>query len=50
MKELALSVTEQQIIKQEILHKEAEDLRAKRARISIFDFEDIAIIGKGAFG
>lgn len=50
MNELSLSTTEQQIIKQEILHKEAEQLRQSRKRISIFDFESIGIIGRGAFG
>ena len=45
-----LSETEQQLIKQEILHKDAEQMRLRRKRMSVYDFESIAIIGKGAFG
>ena len=45
-----LSETEKQMIKQEIVHKDAEQMRLRRKRISVFDFENIAIIGKGAFG
>jgi serine/threonine kinase 38 len=50
MLDLNLSSTEQQLIKQEILHKEAEQLRQRRRRTSVFDFESIDIIGRGAFG
>ncbi|CAG9330427.1 STK38_13 [Blepharisma stoltei] len=50
MEEMSLSDTEQEIIKQEILHQEAEDLRIKRQKIIVHDFEPIAIIGKGAYG
>ena len=50
MVELNLSVTEQNMIRQEILHREAEQLRMKRKKVSVFDFEPIAIIGRGAFG
>jgi len=50
MTELSLSTTDQELIKQEILHKEAEQLRQKRKRTTIYDFEPIAIIGRGAFG
>ena len=50
MAELTLSQTEQQMIKHEIFHKEAELLRNKRRRLTIFDYESIAIIGRGAFG
>ena len=50
MAELSLSSTEQQMIKREIFHKEAEILRNKRRRVTIFDYEPIAIIGRGAFG
>jgi len=38
------------MIKQEIWHKEAEELRNKRKRITVYDFESLHIIGKGAFG
>ncbi|CAK63352.1 unnamed protein product (macronuclear) [Paramecium tetraurelia] len=41
---------EQQIIKQDLLHKEAEILRLQRQKLSIKDFEPIEIIGRGAFG
>ena len=45
-----LSSTEQQLIKQEILHKEAEHLRKRRQKLSVRDFHPISIIGKGAYG
>lgn len=45
-----LSTTEQQLIKQEILHKEAEHLRKKRQKLSVRDFQSLSIIGKGAYG
>jgi serine/threonine kinase 38 len=50
MQEMNLTPTEQSLIKQEIMHKEAEQLRRKRNRITVFDFEPLAVIGKGAFG
>lgn len=50
MTDLQLTATEQNIIKHEILHKEAQNLREKRHKVSVFDFEPISIIGKGAFG
>ncbi len=50
MQELQLSLTEQTVIKQDILHKEAEKLRFKRKKLTVKDFEPIEIIGRGAFG
>lgn len=50
MTDLQLTATEQNLIKHEILHKEAQILREKRHKVSVFDFEPISIIGKGAFG
>ena len=50
MKELNLPDEEVSKIKDEILHKEGENLRKKRQKLSIFDFEPIKIIGQGAFG
>ena len=50
MKEMNLSTIEQDQIKQEVLHREAEHHRKKRQKITVFDFEPIKIIGKGAFG
>jgi serine/threonine kinase 38 len=50
MESLNLTQGEQSLIKQEILHKEAEQLRRKRNRVTIFDFEPLSVIGKGAFG
>ena len=50
MTEMHLSTTEQQLIKQEILHKEAEHLRKKRQKLSVRDFQPLTIIGKGAYG
>jgi serine/threonine kinase 38 len=50
MADLQLTATEQNLIKHEILHKEAQNLREQRQKVSVFDFEPISIIGKGAFG
>ena len=50
MTELNIPEDQASKIKQEILHKEGENLRKKRQKISIFDFIPIKIIGKGAFG
>ena len=50
MSELSLSAAEQQMIKHEIFHKESELLRNKRRRVTIFDYDSISIIGRGAFG
>mmetsp|Transcript_5693 Transcript_5693/g.5613 ORF Transcript_5693/g.5613 Transcript_5693/m.5613 type:complete len:252 (-) Transcript_5693:61-816(-) len=50
MEDMRLSLTEQELIKQEILHQEAEALRKKRQKITVLDFESLAIIGKGAYG
>ncbi|CAD8088532.1 unnamed protein product [Paramecium primaurelia] len=41
---------EQQVIKQDLFHKEAEILRLQRQKLSIKDFESVEIIGRGAFG
>jgi len=50
MTELNIPEDQASKIKEEILHKEGENLRKKRQKISIFDFVPIKIIGKGAFG
>ena len=50
MEQLGLSATEQEMIKKEIAHKEAEQLRAKRKKITTADFEPKKVIGQGAFG
>ena len=50
MNELNIPEEEASKIKEEILHREGENLRKKRQKISIFDFVPIKIIGKGAFG
>ena len=50
MEEMSLSPDEQDLIKQEIMHKEAESLRGTRKKPTVFDFEPLAIIGRGAFG
>ena len=49
MTELSLSPAKQQMIKQEIIQKEAELLRNKSRSVTIFDYEYISIIGRGAF-
>lgn len=48
--DMRLSENQQEEIRQEVLHKEAEQLRTRRRRICVFDFDSIAIIGRGAFG
>lgn len=48
--ELNLSNKEREIIKKDVLHKEAEYLRLQRKKITIREFESMAIIGRGAFG
>jgi serine/threonine kinase 38 len=39
-----------EIIKKEILHKEAINRRLNRTKMTIKEFEPLSIIGKGAFG
>lgn len=50
MDELNLNSQEQTLIREGILHKEAEQMREKRTTVSVFDFTPLKIIGKGAFG
>ena len=50
MSSMNLSDPEKQMIRQEILHKDAEQMRLRRKRMTVFDFESISVIGKGAFG
>jgi serine/threonine kinase 38 len=50
MQKLNLSGPEQELIKQDILHKEAELNRKMRKKISTRDFDPLSIIGRGAFG
>jgi serine/threonine kinase 38 len=50
MQELNLSNTEQELIKQKIMHRESELMRQRRQKVTVFDFDPIKIIGKGAFG
>jgi len=50
LSDMRLSDNQQDEIRQEVLHKEAEQLRTRRRRICVFDFEPLAIIGRGAFG
>lgn len=50
MEELHLSEKEKSEMKKDALQKEAEFMRLKRKKISIKEFESIAIIGRGAFG
>ena len=45
-----LSITDKLEIKESIKKKEIEFLRKSRQKLSIFQFEPISIIGKGAFG
>ena len=50
MERLHLSPEEQELVRQEILHKEAELLRLGRTKMTIRNFEALDIIGRGAFG
>lgn len=50
MQSMNLSENEQERVKLNILHKEAEQLRLARRRMSIKDYELIKIVGRGAFG
>jgi serine/threonine kinase 38 len=50
IEEHKISEEESQKIKKEYLNKEIENLRIKRQKISIRDYDPITIIGKGAFG
>ncbi|CAD8060354.1 unnamed protein product [Paramecium sonneborni] len=50
MDALHMNPKEQEVIKKEILKKEAEQMRKKRTKLSIEDFQPLAIIGRGAFG
>ena len=50
MESMKLSDQEKELIKQEILHKESENYRLQRTKISIRDFIPRKIIGRGAFG
>jgi serine/threonine kinase 38 len=50
MAKLGLAKEEQELITKEILHREAELNRKWRSKVTVQDFDSIAIIGKGAFG
>ena len=50
MQSLGMSVVEQQVLKRQISHQEATQLREERKKITIYDFKSLKIIGKGAFG
>lgn len=50
MQVLGMSAIEQQEVKKQISHQEAQQLREERKKITIIDFKPIKIIGKGAFG
>lgn len=47
---LNLTPHEKELIKQDVLHKEAELNRKARKKITIFEYEPMDIIGRGAFG
>ena len=50
MSVLHLSDKEKALIKQDILHKEAELNRRARKKVSVKDYDLLPIIGRGAFG
>jgi serine/threonine kinase 38 len=45
-----LTETEKEERRQQLAHKETEFLRLKRARMTVDDFDQLKIIGRGAFG
>ena len=45
-----LTINDKEEIKQSLMKKELEFLRKNRQKLSIFQFDPINIIGKGAFG
>lgn len=47
---MRLSEQEKELIKQEILHKESENYRLQRTKVSVKDYIPKKIIGRGAFG
>ena len=50
MDSLSIPPMEQEQIKKDILHKDAEHMRQKRWKLCPSDFIPLAIIGRGAFG
>lgn len=50
MEELGLSEYEKRAITEDLQHEEASRLRDKRKAITVYDFEPLTIIGRGAFG
>lgn len=50
MEEIGLSEYERRSITEDLQHEEAQRLREKRTAITVYDFEPLTIIGRGAFG
>ncbi|MCQ2819853.1 MAG: protein kinase, partial [archaeon] len=48
--ELPITIEQKEELRQRLLHKEATNMREKRKRMNIRDFEPLKIIGRGAFG
>lgn len=48
--EIGLSESEQKMIKEDYQHEEARRLREQRRPVTVYDFEALTIIGRGAFG
>lgn len=48
--DLEISNTEKKLIKEDVIKKESEILRESRKKMTIYDYQPIKIIGKGAFG
>lgn len=49
-KEAQISIEEQQEMMRNLERKETEYMRLQRRKVGIDDFEQLTIIGKGAFG
>ena len=50
IEEIGLSESEKKLIQEDIQHEEAKRLREQRRPVTVYDFEPLAIIGRGAFG
>ena len=50
MSEQGVPITEQQLVKNQIMHMEAEKKRQQRQKQTVREYEPVKIIGRGAFG
>lgn len=50
MSDQGVPLTDQQLVKNQIMHMEAEKKRQQRQKQSVREYEPVKIIGRGAFG